>query len=174
LIVLRPPREEDVGAVVAACRDPAVPRWTTIPAPYGEADARAWMAGHEAMRREGRGVCFGITRVQDDRLIGAIDLVVLSWPHACGELGYWLAPEERGRGLAVRAVRLVSDWALQTVGLARLEILAEPGNLPSQRVAERAGFQREGLLRSYRELKGSRRDYTIFSLLAGEPPAPGG
>jgi RimJ/RimL family protein N-acetyltransferase len=154
--------------VVAACQDPEIPRWTTVPSPYGESDARAWMAGHEAMRREGRGACFAIADSAQDRLIGAIDLVVTSWPHACGEIGYWLARERRGHGLAVRAVRLLSAWAFTALGLLRLEILAEPENAPSQGVAERAGFRREGVLRSYRELKGTRRDYVLFSLLAGE------
>jgi len=154
--------------VVAACRDPAIPRWTTVPSPYGETDARAWMAGHEAMRREGRGLCLAIVSAETDRLVGVIDLVVSSWPHACGEIGYWLAREARGSGLGARAVRLLAAWAFTAVGLARLEILAEPGNVASQRVAEDAGFQREGVLRSYRELKGTRRDYVLYSLLVGE------
>jgi RimJ/RimL family protein N-acetyltransferase len=166
--VLRAAREDDVPDVVAACQDPEIPRWTTVPAPYAESDARAWMAGHEAMRREGRGACFAVAEARDDRLVGAIDLVVTSWPHACGEIGYWLAPEARGRGLAAGAVRLLSAWAFRAMGLLRLEILAEPENEASQAVAERAGFRREGVLRSYRDLKGSRRDYTLFSLLAGE------
>jgi RimJ/RimL family protein N-acetyltransferase len=166
--VLRAPREADVPEVVAACRDPEIPRWTTVPAPYGETDARAWMAGHEVMRRDGRGACFGIVGAADDRLIGAVDLVVTSWPHAVGEVGYWVARAARGAGTAERAVRLVSGWAFRDVGLARLEILAEPENEASQRVAERAGFRREGVLRSYRELKGTRRDYVLFSLLAAE------
>ena len=154
--------------MVAACQDPEIPRWTTVPSPYAESDARAWMAGHEAMRREGRGACFAIAGAQDDRLVGAIDLVVTSWPHACGEIGYWLAPEARGHGMAVGAVRLLSEWAFRGMGLVRLEILAEPENEASQAVAERTGFRREGVLRSFRELKGSRRDYALFSLLAEE------
>jgi len=65
---------------------------------------------------------------------------------------------------------LVSGWAMDELGLARISLLAEPGNLPSQRVAEKAGYRREGLLRSYRELKGVRRDHVIYSLLAEDLP----
>ena len=154
--------------VVAACQDPDIPRWTTVPSPYGETDARAWMAGHEAMRREGRGLCLAIASLETDRLLGVVDLVVSSWPHAVAEIGYWLARGARGQGLGARAVRLLAGWAFTAVGLARLEILVEPGNIASQRVAEDAGFRREGVLRSYRELKGTRRDYVVYSLLVGE------
>ncbi len=59
---------------------------------------------------------------------------------------------------------------MDELGLPRISLLAEPGNLPSQRVAEKAGYRREGLLRSYRELKGVRRDYVMYSLLAEDRP----
>lgn len=80
-------------------------------------------------------------------------------------IGYWLLPEARGKGLATRAVRLTARWALHELGLARLGLFAEPSNLHSQRVAERAGFHREGVLRSWAEIDGRRVDYAVFSLL---------
>jgi hypothetical protein len=67
------------------------------------------------------------------------------------ELGCWLLPEGRGRGRATHALRLVSHWLLSRAGVARLELAASPGNAASQRVAELAGFQREGILRSYHD-----------------------
>jgi RimJ/RimL family protein N-acetyltransferase len=70
--------------------------------------------------------------------------------------------------VATRALRLVSVWALDELGLQRISLLAEPENVPSQRVAEKAGFRREGVLRSFRELKGARRDYVMYSLLPGD------
>jgi RimJ/RimL family protein N-acetyltransferase len=84
-------------------------------------------------------------------------------------VGYWLAPHARGRGIATRAVRLLARWALDDLGLARLQITCGPDNLASQRVAERAGFTREGVLRSHYPFKGSRRDTVVFSLLPGDP-----
>jgi ribosomal-protein-alanine N-acetyltransferase len=77
-------------------------------------------------------------------------------------------PEARGKGLATRAVRLISSWALHDLGLTRVGLLTEPSNLVSQRVAERAGFQREGILRAYAEIDGRRIDYVSFSLLASD------
>jgi RimJ/RimL family protein N-acetyltransferase len=82
-----------------------------------------------------------------------------------GSVGYWLLPEARGRGFATRAVQLISAWALAELRLARLGLFAERANLPSQRVARRSGFRREGVLRSYAEVDGRRVDYVVFSRL---------
>jgi RimJ/RimL family protein N-acetyltransferase len=85
-----------------------------------------------------------------------------------GSVGYWLLPEARGKGLASRAVKLVSRWALRDLALARLALLTEPSNRQSLRVAEITGFQEEGVLRSYTEIDGRRVDYVSFSLLPSD------
>ncbi|MGZ4356943.1 MAG: GNAT family N-acetyltransferase [Gaiellaceae bacterium] len=85
-----------------------------------------------------------------------------------GSVGYWLLPEARGKGLASRAVTLVSRWALGGLALVRLALLTETSNRKSQRVAERSGFHREGLLRAYTEIDGRRVDYVCFSLLPSD------
>jgi RimJ/RimL family protein N-acetyltransferase len=84
------------------------------------------------------------------------------------ELGYWLLPESRGRGRATRALRLVSHWALSQPDVARLELSTSSDNAASQRVAERSGFRREGVLRSYHVVDGRREDAVFFSLLPGD------
>jgi ribosomal-protein-alanine N-acetyltransferase len=84
------------------------------------------------------------------------------------ELGYWMARDSRGCGLATRAVRLLSGWAFENLSVDRIEIHAEPENVASRRVAERAGFTFEGVLRSYLVNKGLRRDAASYSLLRGE------
>jgi [ribosomal protein S5]-alanine N-acetyltransferase len=85
-----------------------------------------------------------------------------------GSVGYWLLPDARGKGLATSAVNLVSRWALRDLALARLALLTEPANGQAQRVAERNGFQREGVLRSYTEIDGRRVDNVSFSLLPSD------
>lgn len=82
-----------------------------------------------------------------------------------GSVGYWLLPEARSKGLASRAVKLVAAWAWRDLALARLTLLTEPSNRRSQRVAERTGFQKEGVLRSYVEIDGRRVDNVSYSLL---------
>jgi RimJ/RimL family protein N-acetyltransferase len=83
-------------------------------------------------------------------------------------VGYWVAAPARGRGVAVRAVRLLCAWGFEARGLPRIQLHTLPGNVASERVAERAGFTREGLLRSFAVMKGRRTDITMFSLLPGE------
>jgi RimJ/RimL family protein N-acetyltransferase len=85
-----------------------------------------------------------------------------------GEIGYWVAAPARRRGVAVRAVRLLVACAFAAREYARIQLHTLPGNEASARVAERAGFTREGLLRSFALVKGRRTDIIMFSLLPGE------
>ena len=86
-----------------------------------------------------------------------------------GQVGYWCARESRGRGLTPRALRVVCRFGFRELGLGRLELTTDPENLPSQRVAEKVGFGREGVLRSHMlHPDRSRRDSVLFSLLPGE------
>lgn len=86
-----------------------------------------------------------------------------------GRVGYWCVSDERGRGIASRALRRLCRHGLDELGFERLELFTDPDNLASQRVAERAGFQREGVMRSHLlHPDGHRRDSVMFSLLPGE------
>ncbi len=92
-----------------------------------------------------------------------------------GFVGYWCAPAARGRGVTTRAVRRLCRFALEELGLERLELTTDVENLASQRVAEKVGFRREGVLRSHMPTPdGSRRDSALFSLLPGELREPAG
>lgn len=163
VVHLRPFTLDDVAAVAAACQDPEIPRWTTmIPTPYTEEHAREWISGHA----ESDDVELAIIERETERLAGAIG-VALSQP-GIGEIGYWAVPELRGRGYTTRALRLLARWAFHERGLARLQLMTFPGNRASERVAEKVGFQREGLLRAYSDQRGDRRDAWMWSLLPGE------
>jgi RimJ/RimL family protein N-acetyltransferase len=166
---LRSWRDSDIPALVEACQDPEIPRWTRVPQPYGETDARAYMLHRYGAIEAGEMAPFAIVEAADEnRLIGSISLMRFDHHHARGEVGYWLAAPARGHGHTTRAVRLICAWGFQTLGLARIELLAATGNLPSQRVAERAGFTREGVLRSHMVGTDGRLDMVSFSLLSGE------
>ena len=104
--------------------------------------------------------------VSEERPLGGASLYDHEPAQARARIGYWLAAEGRGRGLATHAVRLLADWAFADLGLARLEITCAPGNVASQRVAERCGFVREGLLRSHMRFKGGRRDTLVYGRVA--------
>ena len=104
-------------------------------------------------------------------LLGAIGLGDVSARMRSAKVGYWLAPGARGHGCMISAVRLLAAWASERLGLARLELLTDPENAPSRRVAERCGFRLEGHLRAHLVIRhtGERRDSLVYGLLAGDP-----
>ena len=166
---LRPWRDEDLAPMVAACQDPEIQRWTRVPTPYREADARQFLLGRFDGIHAGTTAPFAIVAADDDReLIGSISLMTIDARHRRAEVGYWVARAARGQGHATRAVRLISAWGFSALGLERLDLLAATGNRASQRVAERSGFQREGVLRSYMSAKAGRQDMVSYGLLASD------
>jgi RimJ/RimL family protein N-acetyltransferase len=168
--VLRPWRESDVPKLVAICRDEEITRWTRVPTVYGITAARAWIAESQALVSDGISAPFAIVDPTGGELIGSISLMRFTWEHARGEVGYLLAREARGRGHATRAVGLICAWGFAALGLERIELLAATGNLRSQRVAERAGFTREAVLRSYHRLREATFDMIAFGLVEAEGP----
>jgi RimJ/RimL family protein N-acetyltransferase len=167
-ILLRAMAEADLSAVVNACRDPEIVRFTKVPDGYTETDARAWRELSERQRRQGSGIVFLVISAARGELAGSIDLHGVEWEELRAKIGYWTAAEARDQGVATRAVRLLSRWALEDLGLARLEIDADVENIASQSVAEGAGFTREGVLRSHSQVKDRRYDSVVFSLLPGD------
>jgi RimJ/RimL family protein N-acetyltransferase len=161
-IVVRPIAPTDVPDIVAACVDPEIPRWTRVPSPYTREDAERFLAIAATEAAAGEGVALAVCG-DDGRLIGTIGLMELDREHGVGELGYWTAARARGRGAATRAVALVRDWAHAELGLSALEILAHRDNRPSQRVAERAGFEDTGEIRSVPRMPERIRDgYKVY------------
>jgi RimJ/RimL family protein N-acetyltransferase len=166
---LRPWRDTDIRALVAACQDPEISRWTSVPNPYGEADARSYLLQRFDAIHAGTAAPFAVVEAGDGRLLGSIALNWLDWKDRRAEVGYWLALEARGRGHATRAVEMICVWGFQVLDLERIELLASTENPASQRVAERAGFTREAVLRSYMRGRGGRQDMVAFGLLRGGP-----
>jgi RimJ/RimL family protein N-acetyltransferase len=160
---LRPWNEDDVDAIVAGCNDSEVARWIpTIPHPYTEADALAFI------RREVLPEQQALAIELDGRVVGGIGIGLNSNDYR-GTLGYWMAASSRGRGICTRALRLLARHALEDLELQRVDLVTDPDNVASQRVAEKVGFQREGVLRAHlRHPDGRIRDSVMFSLLPGE------
>lgn len=164
-IRLRPWERRDVPAMTAACQDPEIPRWTVVPHHYTERHARDFISHAAGELEAGREIAMAVVDA-DDGVLGALGMSNFDWTDRKGEIGYWMAPEARRRGVGARATRMLAEWALATLGLERIELLAHPDNEASQRLAERAGFSREGLLRRYRRRHGVREDLVMYSLLA--------
>ena len=163
LVALRAWAEDDVPALVRACSDPLTQRYTSVPTPYTPEDARLFVAGG----RSDTGLPLAVVRADDDRdVVGAVGLHAVDIERSRGEIGYWTAPWARRSGVASGALALLSGWAVAPVGLGlrRVELYAEPDNLASQMVAERAGFRRGDLVRGGIALRGRRRDVVRFVL----------
>jgi RimJ/RimL family protein N-acetyltransferase len=168
VIRLRAPAIADVPALTAGCQDPLVQQFTFVPSPYHEDHARGWVRSVPDERAAGAALSFVIASSADDALLGTAGVLRPDWTHRTAELGYWVAPWARRRGAASRAVNLLAPWAMRTLGLARVTLQVDVDNVASQGVAERAGFTREGVLRSAIEVKGRRWSLAVYSLLAEE------
>lgn len=158
----------DAATMTPPLNDREIAYWTRVPSPYGRADAEDYLRRMEQLRDVGAELALAIVSASDRELLGSISLRVASWDNRRGELGYLVFAHARGRDVATRSVRLLARFAFERLGLRRVEILAATGNRASQRVAEKAGFTREGVLRSYMDNRGERLDMVAFSLLPGE------
>ena len=162
-LVLRPWTEDDLAALVAGCNDPEIARWIpTIPHPYTEEDARAFLRGEVGPKHEALAIEL------DGQVVGGIGIGLNSYGYKAS-IGYWMAASARGKGTCTRALRLLARNALEQRGLQPIDLVTDPDNFASQRVAARVGFQREGVLRAHlRHPDGRVRDSVMFSLLPGE------
>lgn len=164
-VTLRRFRGTDVSRIVEACSDPETARFIPlIPVPYAESDAWAYLEGVRQAWATGERLAFAVALGGSDELVGAIDVQV----GEVGSIGYWVHPEARGEGVGTRSLALLSRWAVTTRGVQRLELTTHPENVASQRVAEKAGFVREGVLRSHIRFREGRRDSVMFSLLPSD------
>jgi RimJ/RimL family protein N-acetyltransferase len=172
VVSLRPWRRDDAAELAAALDgDAEVARWLdSIPQPYTDADARAWLAQAREAWAHSTGCPFAVVSAADGSLLGGMGLRWNDRVNQVGEVGYWVRADARGHGVTTRALRLVSHWALAYVGCERLVLRADTGNVPSQRVAEKAGFVREGVERSSRfsVRQGRRVDFVVYSRLRSD------
>jgi [ribosomal protein S5]-alanine N-acetyltransferase len=160
VVSLRPLAAGDAGAVDEALADPEITRWLDDRGFSSDA-----LLARAAMRWEqSEGADFAI--VDGGACVGSIWLDLGAAGRAT--VGYWLLPRGRGKGLVTHAAALVAGWAFSDLGVKRLGLLADPRNMSSIAVAERAGFRREGVLRSWADVNGERVDHVSFSLLPEE------
>ena len=157
VVALRHLRDSDVPGVQRACDDAESARWLPLPVPYTEQDALGWALGLVPLEwSQGKVASAAVVDAATDELLGAV--AVTPGRDRTGEVGYWTARWARGRGVAVRATRLHTAWAVEALGLARVELLTDVRNTASQRVAQKAGFVHEGVARAVRaEPRGTAR-----------------
>lgn len=166
---LRPYTAADIPDTQAGCEDELTQRWLPLPRPYTLAEAESWCTDlSHSLRTSGVGIHFAVTDAQTGRLLGNIGLNRTDWRGRTSEVGYWVSPWARGRGIAAEATVLVARWLLLDQGFERLELRAAVENIASCKTAVKAGFQREGVLRSGGFVHGGRVDLVMFSQLPGD------
>lgn len=172
VVELRPWRADDVPELARSCADEEIARWLdSVPQPYGEAEAAAYVSRTIRWWQDGSFWPFAVTGAGDGPLLGAMGVGWTDERVRAAEAGYWTRREARGQGVAVRALRLASGWAFESADVRRLQLRTEIDNERSQRVARKAGFTREGVVRSsgWSERRGRRLDFVVWSLLPGDP-----
>jgi RimJ/RimL family protein N-acetyltransferase len=159
-LTLRPWTADDAATIVECVNgDPELEKWLDqVPQPYTLEDARAYIAGLGEQ-------AFAVTDTRTGRILGSIGLQRND--DGVGEIGYWIRAQARGQGTMTCAVLLLARWALTDGGLARVQLRADIENVASRRVAEKAGFQLEGVLRSahWNPRLARRVDWAMYSLL---------
>lgn len=170
-LLLRPLEPRDTDAVLAACQDPDIPRWTPVPDPYGPEHATDFVhRASPAGWRDDTMYNFGVF-TREGVLTGTMGLVRLDGLRTAerqAELGYWTAAGSRRRGYTAEAGRAVAEWAFTGLGVERLEWCAQVGNQGSRAVALRIGFVMEGVQRAKIAHRGTRRDAWTASLLPSD------
>lgn len=174
-VVLSAPTVEDIDRITELCQDAEIQRWTTLPVPYERGHAEGFVTGLAPNTWERGSATWGIRVAEDDsrrdrtRLVGMIGLDQVR--DGSAEIGYWLDPLARGRGIMTQAVGLVLAAAFERLALRRVTWRAVIGNWPSWRVVWRHGFRREGVVRGD-VVRGERADHWIGTLLREDHRAP--
>jgi RimJ/RimL family protein N-acetyltransferase len=150
VITLRRFTVDDVTAVTRACQDPDISRWTAgVPRPYTELHAREWIDLHDRFWDEGGRAPFAFCDAVDAEFLGSMTLAEIDLEDRSALVGYWAAPWARNRGATTRALALVCRWGFETLGLDIVSLITLPGNVASERVAQKAGFVLEEVLSDY-------------------------
>jgi RimJ/RimL family protein N-acetyltransferase len=169
-LVLSIPTAADLDAIYDGCQDADVQRYTTVPSPYLREDAEAYLQRVAEGWAEATGLVWAIRA--DGAFAGAVGLHRISEGNA--ELGYWLAPPFRGRGLVAEAARAVLDFGFASLApkLVRVEWHAVVGNIASARTGRALGFRYEGTLRQSLSNSLGRTDAWVAGLLSTDDRTP--
>lgn len=168
---LRPFSPSDAPALLEVARESSeeIGRWMPWPRSVTDLDgAKRFIQERWDERSRGEAHMFAVVDAATGRMLGGGGLSQINRKHDIANVAYWVRSSERGRGIAVAVVRLLAHFGFGSLGLQRLEVVVEPANGPSSRVAEKAGAVREGLLRARIRNQGEPRDAEMWSLVPGD------
>jgi ribosomal-protein-serine acetyltransferase len=166
-VAIRPMEVDDLDALVLAVRESLAdlkPWMDWAHDDFGEVEARAWLESSPRNWENGRFYAFAILDARTDELLGGCNLGHVDAYYRLANLAYWVRSSRRGQGIVGRAARLAACFGFEKLNLLRVEIVVAVGNLASQRAAEKAGAQREGLLRNRMVIGPRVCDAVMYSL----------
>jgi len=131
-----------------------------------EEDSHSFLATMAAQYKEGRGPTFGIVR--EGLLVGVVGYLPIDRVNRIGEIGYWLAEREQGRGVMTACCRFAVRYGFLTLDLNRIQIAAGIDNTASRAIPERLGFKLEGILRGRENLYGRFIDHAMYAQLKAD------
>jgi [ribosomal protein S5]-alanine N-acetyltransferase len=166
-LAVRPLTVADAGPVDDIFGDRLTRRWLPFPAEFGPIDGRSWCTEMAAERRAlGSGDHYGVIRREDEQLVGCMWTKRTDWPARLTEVSFAVAPDARGFGFAAEAIDALAIELIMRHDFHRIEMRVASGNTASRRVAEKAGFSYEGLLRNAGHVYSGRVDLQMWSLVA--------
>jgi RimJ/RimL family protein N-acetyltransferase len=165
-VLLRFPSLDDVDAILPAFTDPELREAGNLPA-FDRAGLAASIDELPSLARTGRLLALAAVDATTGEVVGGATLHHLDAERKIVEIGYFVLPHARGRGIAKTIARALAEHAF-SLGIERVAAYVNVGNVASERVVEGAGFTREGVVRSMPKPDGRRVDKTLYSLLPGE------
>jgi RimJ/RimL family protein N-acetyltransferase len=170
-LLIRPFREGDASALYEAVRESISEVSPWLPwchQDYSIEESREFIGSREIASQGGEWYSLGIFETDGGRFLGGVGINFINRVHQMANLGYWVRTSAAGRGIATAATRMAARFGFEQLGLQRIEIVVAVANIPSQRVAEKAGARREGVLRNRLLIRGESLDAVLFSLVAGD------
>ncbi|WP_202923032.1 GNAT family N-acetyltransferase [Nesterenkonia haasae] len=155
-------QDDDVALAMELSTDRYVPLIGSLPADASEAEARDWVHRQQLRHRDGAGFSFTIEAAATGTGVGHCGLWLRDLSAGRAAAGYSVLPSQRGQGFAADALAALTMFGWSIAELHRVELYIEPWNVGSIRTAERAGYLREGLLRSHQEIGGVRQDMLLY------------
>jgi RimJ/RimL family protein N-acetyltransferase len=143
--------DPELGVKIGADEDPS------------ENGVRRFIARQPGLRARGEFLGLAVTDTSRRPFLGHVMLHTLAWRHRRAEVGYWLVPSARGRGIGKTAVGLLVEWAFAELGLDRIEIQTTPANAPARALARSLGFQEEGVMIARNLERGRRVDVVLLA-----------
>lgn len=167
-LILRQVTNDDAGSLLKYLSDKDVMKYVGLAPFISIENSLEEISWYQSIFENKTGIRWGITVKDQGEVIGSCGFLNLVTKHHRSEIGIELSKEYWRKGIASEAFEAVIEYGFKEMNLQRIEALIEPANIPSQKLAERHGFIREGLLRNYEFTCGKFDDLYMYSLLKGD------